>query len=151
GRAGDARPRARSVRRSGRAGLAAGTGDALHHLGGAVVLAARRHARDPARHHRQRPRPAMNPAASAEADELIERSAQRLFAAEVDKACRERVESGAFDERLWRLAVDSGFSLALASERAGGSAMTWSAAAPILLAAGEWQVPLPLAETMIGA
>ena len=51
---------------------------------------------------------------SSDADALIEQSAQRLFAAEVDRACRDRVEAGAFDERLWRLAVDNGFSLALA-------------------------------------
>ena len=87
----------------------------------------------------------------ADADALIEQSAQRLFAAEVDRACRDRAEAGAFDERLWRLAVDNGFSLALASERSGGIGLDWSGAAPILLGLGQWQVPLPLAETMIGA
>jgi acyl-CoA dehydrogenase len=82
---------------------------------------------------------------------LIERSAQRLFSEQVDKAVRERVEDGAFDARLWRLTVENGFTLALASEAAGGSGETWSAAAPILHAIGFWQVPLPLAETMVGA
>jgi acyl-CoA dehydrogenase len=81
--------------------------------------------------------------------ELIEQSAQRLFAEQVDKATRERVEGGAFDERLWQLAVDSGFSLALASEAAGGIGASWSAAVPILHGIGYWQVPLPLAETMV--
>jgi acyl-CoA dehydrogenase len=80
---------------------------------------------------------------------LIEQSAQRLFAEQVDKASRERVEGGAFDARLWQLAVDHGFAHALAGVAAGGIAATWSAAAPILHAIGFWQVPLPLAETMV--
>ena len=86
-----------------------------------------------------------------EADALIEQSAQRLFGAEVDRACRDRVEAGEFDARLWRLTVDNGFSLALAGERAGGIGIDWRGAAPILLGLGQWQVPLPLAETMIAA
>ena len=80
---------------------------------------------------------------------LIEDSARRLFSEQVDRAVRERVESGAFDEPLWKLAVDNGFALALASESAGGVGATWSAAAPILHGIGYWQVPLPLAETMV--
>jgi acyl-CoA dehydrogenase len=84
-------------------------------------------------------------------DSLIEQSAQRLFAEAVDKGVRDRAESGVFDERLWRLTVDSGFSLALASEAAGGVGESWSAVVPILHGIGYWQVPLPLAETMVGA
>ena len=74
-----------------------------------------------------------------------------MFAEEVDKGVRDRAESGAFDERLWRLTVDSGFSMALASEAAGGVGESWSAVVPILHGIGYWQVPLPLAETMVGA
>jgi acyl-CoA dehydrogenase len=80
---------------------------------------------------------------------LIERTVQRLFAEQVDKASRERVEGGAFDDRLWQLAVDNGFTLALASEDAGGIGAPWSATVPILHGIGYWQVPLPLAETMV--
>lgn len=87
---------------------------------------------------------------SAAGDEsLIEQSVQRLFAEQVDRAARERVEGGVFDARLWRLAVDNGFTLALASEASGGVGQSWSAAAPILHGIGHWQVPLPLAETMV--
>jgi acyl-CoA dehydrogenase len=88
---------------------------------------------------------------SAIDDDLIERSAQRLFADEVDKGVRDRVESGQFDERLWRLTVDNGLTLALASEAAGGVGESWSAVVPILHGLGHWQVPLPLAETMVAA
>jgi acyl-CoA dehydrogenase len=84
-------------------------------------------------------------------DNLIEQSAQRLFADAVDKDVRERVEGGVFDARLWGLAVDSGFTLALAGEAAGGIGESWSAVVPILHGIGHWQVPLPLAETMVGA
>jgi len=84
-------------------------------------------------------------------DSLIEQSAQRLFAEEVDKGVRDRAEGGGLDERLWRLTVDSGFTMALASEAAGGVGESWSAVAPILHGIGYWQVPLPLAETMVGA
>ena len=45
-----------------------------------------------------------------EADALIEQSAQRLFGAEVDRACRDRVEAGEFDARLCK----SGMTLQLA-------------------------------------
>jgi acyl-CoA dehydrogenase len=85
------------------------------------------------------------------AEPLIEQSAQRLFAEQVDKAARERVEAGAFDARLWKLAVDNGFTLALASEAAGGIGESWGGAAPILHAIGYHQVPLPLAETLVAA
>ncbi|HEX6722883.1 MAG TPA: acyl-CoA dehydrogenase family protein, partial [Burkholderiaceae bacterium] len=85
------------------------------------------------------------------AESLIEQSAQRLFSEQVDKAARERVEDGTFDDRLWQLAVDNGLTFALASEAAGGVGATWSVAAPILHAIGYHQVPLPLAETMVGA
>jgi acyl-CoA dehydrogenase len=84
-------------------------------------------------------------------ESLIQQSVQRLFAEQVDKAVRERVEGGAFDDRLWRLAVDNGFAFALASEAAAGSGASWSTAAPILQAIGYHQVPLPLAETMVAA
>jgi acyl-CoA dehydrogenase len=82
---------------------------------------------------------------------LIEHSVRRLFSDRVDKAVRERAEDGAFDSALWQLAVDSGLPLAMAPEGAGGSGESWSAAAPILHAIGYHQVPLPLAETMVGA
>ncbi|HEY6511605.1 MAG TPA: acyl-CoA dehydrogenase [Burkholderiaceae bacterium] len=84
-------------------------------------------------------------------DSLIERSARRLFTEAVDQGVRDRAEAGALDGRLWRLAVDSGFTLALASEAAGGVGESWSAVVPILHGIGYWQVPLPLAETMVGA
>jgi acyl-CoA dehydrogenase len=84
-------------------------------------------------------------------DSMIEQSAARLFSQNVDKGLLERFEEGAFPEQLWQLAVDGAFTLALASEAGGGIGESWSAAYPILRGIGYWQVPLPLAETMIAA
>lgn len=84
-------------------------------------------------------------------DSMIESSAQRIFSQNVDRALLERFEKGERPAALWNLVVDSGFGVALASEAAGGIGETWSAAYPILRGLGYWQVPLPLAETMIGS
>lgn len=86
-----------------------------------------------------------------ERDSLIGDSAARLFADHVDKGQRERAETGALDAALWRRVEDSGFPLLLASEASGGFGQDWTAAFPILRGLGYWQVPLPLAETMVAA
>jgi len=84
-------------------------------------------------------------------DTLIERSAQRLFSENVDKALLERFEAGAFPDALWRLVVDGGFDRALATDEAGGIGEGWSGVYPILRGIGYWHVPLPLGETMVAA
>jgi len=84
-------------------------------------------------------------------DTLIEDSANRLFAEQVDKAQRARAETGVLDAALWQQVVDAGFPLLLASEAAGGFGQGWTAAFPLLRGLGYWQVPLPLAETMVAA
>lgn len=84
-------------------------------------------------------------------DSMIEQSAERLFSANVDKALLETVEHGGFAQSLWDLASEGGFGLLLATEAAGGIGESWSTAYPVLRGIGYWQVPLPLAETMIGA
>jgi acyl-CoA dehydrogenase len=86
-----------------------------------------------------------------EPSSIVEDSAARLFADHVDAALRERVEGGEFASVLWRHVVDAGFDKALVREADGGSAMSFAAAAPLFTALGHWQVPLPLAETMLGA
>lgn len=82
-------------------------------------------------------------------DTLIEDSANRLFAEQVHKAHRERAEHGELDAALWQQVVDGGFPLLLANEAAGGFGQSWLAAYPLLRGLGYWQVPLPLAETMV--
>ncbi len=84
-------------------------------------------------------------------DSLIADSAARLFAEQVDKASRLRTEAGEFDSALWQRVTEGGFTGLLASEAAGGFGQSWSAAFPVLRGLGYWQVPLPLAETMVAA
>jgi acyl-CoA dehydrogenase len=84
-------------------------------------------------------------------DSMIETTAARIFADNVDRALLERFEKGEWPARLWGLVVDNGLSLALAAEEAGGIGASWADAYPILRGLGYWQVPLPLAETMIAS
>lgn len=84
-------------------------------------------------------------------DNMIEDSAKRLFSEQVDKALQMRAEAGELDATLWRHVVESGFPLLLATEAAGGFAQGWIDAYPVLRGLGYWQVPLPLAETMVAA
>ena len=84
-------------------------------------------------------------------DSLIEDSVARLFAEQVDSGLRQRAEAGELDAGLWRRVVDSGLPLLLASEAAGGFGQSWRAAYPVLRGLGYWQVPLPLAETLVAA
>lgn len=84
-------------------------------------------------------------------DTLIEDSAAKLFSTQVDKDRRLRAETGTWDAALWQQVADSGFHLLLATESAGGYGECWTAAYPLLRGLGYWQVPLPLAETMVAA
>lgn len=86
---------------------------------------------------------------SEQHDSMIEASAQRLFSDNADKAVIEAAERGEFPQQLWQLVADSGFPVALVSEDAGGIGESWAGAYPILRGIGYWQVPLPLAETMV--
>ena len=86
---------------------------------------------------------------AAHEDSMIGASAQRLFSDHVDHTLIESVERGAFANSLWTLTTDNGFTHALCAEAAGGIGATWDEAWPLLRAIGYWQVPLPLAETMI--
>ncbi|HLS56567.1 MAG TPA: acyl-CoA dehydrogenase family protein [Zeimonas sp.] len=81
----------------------------------------------------------------------IERSVQRIFDENVDAAAFAEVERGEWPQRLWRVAVDAGFAAAPARAAHAGIEASWADAWPILHGIGFWQVPLPLAETMIGA
>jgi acyl-CoA dehydrogenase len=82
---------------------------------------------------------------------LFEDSAARLFADHVDAGVRQRAEDGVLDVALWKQVVDSGFTQLLVAEAAGGIGETWTAAYPLLRGIGYWQVPIPLAETLVAA
>ncbi|MCX7201101.1 MAG: hypothetical protein NTV17_02095 [Burkholderiales bacterium] len=82
---------------------------------------------------------------------MIEQSVERVFSGNVDKTLLLRVEAGEFPAELWNLVCDSGFTVAVASEQSGGIGERWGASYPILRGLGYWQVPVPLAETMVAA
>lgn len=82
---------------------------------------------------------------------MIEQSVGRVFAGNVDKALLLKAEGGEFPTQLWNLVCDSGFTVAVAAEQSGGIGERWGASYPILRGLGYWQVPLPLAETMVAA
>ena len=82
-------------------------------------------------------------------ENLVQDSAERLFAQAVDKGLRERAEAGELDGTLWQRVYDSGLPMLLASEAHGGFGQSWAVAYPVLRGLGYWQVPLPLAETML--
>jgi acyl-CoA dehydrogenase len=82
---------------------------------------------------------------------MIEESSARLFADHVDKSVLEKFEAGQWPQKLWSLLVENGLTLALASENSGGIAASWSDVYSILRGLGYWQVPLPLAETMVAS
>jgi acyl-CoA dehydrogenase len=83
--------------------------------------------------------------------ELIARSIGRLFADHVDRGLRERAEAGEIDAALWRRVVEGGYPWMLASEAAGGLGQPWRHGFEVLRAVGHWQVPLPLADTLVAA
>jgi acyl-CoA dehydrogenase len=82
---------------------------------------------------------------------MIEDSARRLYGQRVDRALVAQVEAGAFPQALWQEVVEAGFDAVLLPEAAGGIDGDWADAWPILHGLGRFGVPLPLAETMIGA
>jgi len=83
--------------------------------------------------------------------ELIAGSIGRLFADHVDRGLRERAEAGAFDAALWQRVVEGGYPWMLAAEGAGGLGQPWRHGFAVLRAIGHWQVPLPLADTLVAA
>jgi acyl-CoA dehydrogenase len=82
---------------------------------------------------------------------MIEESSARLFADHVDKAVLEKFEAGQWPHKLWSQLVENGLTMALAAESSGGIAASWTEAYPILRGLGYWQVPLPVAETMVAS
>jgi acyl-CoA dehydrogenase len=77
--------------------------------------------------------------------QLIVDTATRIFTDHVDKAVRDRAESGAFPEALWRVLDENGVT---ALGDAGGETQLADAFA-VLRVAGRYAVPGPLAEHLL--
>ena len=77
--------------------------------------------------------------------QLILDTAERIFADHVDKAVRDRAESGELPVALWRVLNENG----LTSLADAGAETGLADAYTVLRAAGRHAVPGPLAETLL--
>jgi acyl-CoA dehydrogenase len=82
---------------------------------------------------------------------LLADTCTRLFTAEVTPALIEAAEKGTWPAALWRELEENGLTLPQIPEAHGGAGGEWADAQVVLSAAGRFAVPLPVAETMIGA
>lgn len=79
---------------------------------------------------------------------LVAQSVEQIFAEQVTPALIVAAERGEWPEALWRVVAEAGFDRAPLPESRNGVG-SWTAATPVLLGIGRWQVPLPLAESII--
>lgn len=82
-------------------------------------------------------------------DDLLARSAAELFARHATPETSRAIRRGGDAAALWGAIEESGFLDALVPEAAGGAGLGPEEALPVLLAAGRFAVPAPVAETMI--
>jgi acyl-CoA dehydrogenase len=82
---------------------------------------------------------------------ILEETVNRLFAAGVTKELLVEAEGGGWPVALWKQVAEGGLTRPHLPEEAGGAGGGWHEAAVILRASGRYSVPLPLAETVLGA
>jgi acyl-CoA dehydrogenase len=78
-------------------------------------------------------------------------SARRVFEAHCDAQLLQSFSDGNWAGSLWNDIVEIGLTAAMVSEENGGVGLTPVQALPLLMLAGEYAVPVPLAETMLAA
>jgi len=86
-----------------------------------------------------------------ETQTLLADTCTRLFTAEVTPALIESAEKGTWPAALWQQLEENGLTLPQIPEAQGGAGGQWADAQLVLSATGRFAVPLPVAETMIGA
>ena len=89
--------------------------------------------------------------ATDELQTLLADTCTRLFTDRVTPALIESTEKGTWPDGLWQAVEEGGLSLPQIPEQHGGAGGTWDHAQVVLSAAGRFAVPLPIAETMVGA
>jgi len=83
--------------------------------------------------------------------EMLEDTVTRLLGEKVTHALLTDAESGRWPADLWRAVEDHGLTRTHVPEVLGGAGCGWGEAFAVLRAAGRHAVPLPLAETVLGA
>lgn len=82
--------------------------------------------------------------------DIFEATIERLLGDMVTPELLRQCESGDWPAELWRAVEESGFALAAAPEGQGGSGASWADVFVIVRAAGRFNLPLPLPETLLG-
>ncbi len=82
---------------------------------------------------------------------ILSDTVTRLFTERVTPELRESAEKGAWPVALWQAVEEGGLTLTPIPEERGGGGGTWQDAYLVMAAAGRFAVPLPIAETMVGA
>ena len=82
---------------------------------------------------------------------ILADTVNRLFTERVTQEVRESAEKGVWPAGLWQQVEENGLTLPQIPEARGGGGGTWQDAHIVVSAAGRFAVPLPLAETMVGA
>jgi acyl-CoA dehydrogenase len=80
---------------------------------------------------------------------LLGPTVTRLLTDLVTKESIEAAEQGAWPDALWRALEESGLTLPLVPEAAGGAGGTWADAHVVVRAAGKHAAPVPLPETIV--
>jgi acyl-CoA dehydrogenase len=82
---------------------------------------------------------------------LLSDTVTRLFTDRVGTELRESAERGQWPAKLWQEVEEGGLTLPQIPEARGGGGGSWQDAYIVVAAAGRFAVPLPIAETMLGA
>lgn len=82
---------------------------------------------------------------------MLSDTVTRLFTDRVTTDLRESAEKGQWPAKLWQEVEEGGLTLTQIPEERGGGGGTWQDAYVVVAAAGRFGVPLPIAETMVGA
>ena len=82
---------------------------------------------------------------------ILADTVSRLFTDRVTLDVRESAEKGQWPAALWQVVEENGLTLPQIPEARGGGGGTWQDAGIVVSATGRFAVPLPLAETMVGA
>ncbi len=88
---------------------------------------------------------------AASVGRLIQDTADRLLREQCSKELVDASEAGEWPEALWRTLVETGLPWAAAPERLGGAGLRLTDALALLRLVGLHAVPVPLAETLVGA
>lgn len=82
---------------------------------------------------------------------ILKETCTRLFTDHATTAVLEGAEKGEWPAALWQALEENGLTLPQVSEARGGAGGSWNDAFVVLMSAGRFAAPVPLAETMLAA